>query len=169
MLKSSVDEELAQVTSNLSVGPSPITKLNEASFVMPPLHKLHPNLYNNSMNDITMNVKKCSISTQHSSEGVPGFPDFPDIWTGQSSAQQRRHKKLSPFKKPRHKKCIARKAVNTQYRKEQAVSSMIKALKVRAREERKLHRLEKCIKLKNKREKRRDMSDLCRRVSGMCK
>eukprot|EP00956_Cyclotella_meneghiniana_P043406 scaffold268942_cov89-Cyclotella_meneghiniana.AAC.1 len=136
---------------------------------MPPLHKLHPNLYNNSINDITMDIKKCSIGTQQSSKGVPGFPDFPDIWTGQSSAPQRQRKRSSPFKTPRHKKCITRKAVNTQYRSEQAVSSMTRALKVRAREERKLHRLEKCIKLKNRREQKRDMSNLCRGVSGMCK
>jgi len=165
----SLDEELAQVTSNLTVGPSPVTTLINTSFVMPPLHKLCPNLYNNSMKDISMDVKTSNADTQIPSDGVPGFPDFPSIWTGETSHNQRRNKR-SPCKKPKNKSRIKRKAVNTPFGSSTVSSTSIsKAMKLRARAERKLHRLEKCVKLKEKRRRKKDIGDLCKGMAGMCK
>ena len=161
----SLDEELAQATSCLTVGPSPITKISETSFVMPPSGKLHPNLYNNSMRDISMNAKSSPDAQKTTSEGVPGFPDFPDIWMGESS--HKRNKK-SPYKKQKSKHRIVRKAVNAPFGSTSR-RSLTKELKLRARAERKLHRLEKCIKLKDRRRRKRDMGDLCKGIAGMCK
>ncbi|KAL3786005.1 hypothetical protein ACHAWO_012203 [Cyclotella atomus] len=161
----SLDDELAEATSNLTVGPSPITKL-DTSFVMPPQHKLHPNLYNNSMRDIAMDVKTTSLNT-NTSNGVPGFPDFPDMWTGESSSKFKQHK--SPCCTPKRKK-VVRKAVNTPFGSTTVSRiSISKTIKLKKRAERKLHRLEKCIRLNEKRRRKKDMGDLCRSMAGMCK
>jgi hypothetical protein len=164
----SLDEELARATSILTVGPSPITELS-SSFIMPPLHKLHPNLYSNSLKDISMDVKSSSVDALQTDEGVPGFPDFPSSWMGESSYNQKQRNKKSPCKKPKSKQRMIRKAVNTPFGSASVTSTSSKIMKLRARAERKLHRLEKCIKLKEKRRKKKDMRDLCKGITGMCK
>lgn len=170
--QTSLDEELAHVTSNLSVGPSPITKLS-TSFIMPPQHKRHPNLYNNTMGDICMGDKASNTNVgaqkdaQTKNTGVPGFPDFPDVWMGSVSSKPK-HK--SPCRKPKRNKRLVRKAVNTPFGSTSVSAvSISKTMKMKARAERKLHRLEKCIKMKEKRRRKKDMGDLCRSMAGMCK
>lgn len=117
------------------------------------------------MRDITMDAKNAPDAPK-TSEGVPGFPDFPDIWMGESS--HKRNNKKSPYKKPKSKHRLVRKAVNTPFGSALR-KSITKELKIRARAERKVHRLEKCIKLKEKRRRKKDMGDLCRGMAGMCK
>jgi hypothetical protein len=181
---SSLDEQLALAASNLTVGPSLITKLDlvSTSFVMPPLHKLHHNLYNNSMRDLSMDFSRNEGNTT-SAEGVPGFPDFPSFWTGGPSQRQSykhdKHKKQgTSSKKSPKRKSLMRKAVNIPYGSIPSASSSIsqpsiaattKAMKRKARADRKFLRLEKCLKLKEKRNRKKNMGELCRGIATMCK
>ncbi|KAL3805360.1 hypothetical protein HJC23_009067 [Cyclotella cryptica] len=182
--RSSLDEQLALATSTLTVGPSTVTKLDidNTSFVMPPLHKLHPNLYNNSMRDVFMDDSRNESNTQ-SAQGVPGFPDFPSFWTGEPSLQQRcqhdkRKKQGTACKKSPKRRRLVRKAVNTPYGSIPSTSSFTsspnvvattKAIKRKARADRKFIRLEKCLKLKEKRNRKKNMGELCRGIASMCK
>lgn len=181
---SSLDEQLALATSNLTVGPALVTKLDHisTSFVMPPMHRLHHNLYDNSMRDLSMDFSR-NEGNKTSVEGVPGFPDFPSFWTGEPSRRQwhrhDKHKKQGSLcKKSPKRKTLMRKAVNIPYGSIPSASSCIsqpniaataKAMKKKARADRKFLRLEKCLKLKEKRNRKKNMGDLCRGIASMCK
>eukprot|EP00588_Corethron_pennatum_P005481 CAMPEP_0194289502 /NCGR_PEP_ID=MMETSP0169-20130528/39181_1 /TAXON_ID=218684 /ORGANISM="Corethron pennatum, Strain L29A3" /LENGTH=205 /DNA_ID=CAMNT_0039036799 /DNA_START=151 /DNA_END=764 /DNA_ORIENTATION=- len=93
---SSVGEELAMITSRLSIGPADVVSLEMVSTSAAHTPK-HSGLYDTTILD-------CQMATNSDADGtggVPGFPDFPSCWTGQegggrlpmsTSCKQRRKK-----------------------------------------------------------------------------
>jgi hypothetical protein len=70
------DDDLAKAAStSLWIGSQEVVVLSSANFQEPT--KKHPGLYSATISDTTMGT---------SSMGVPGFPDFPDCWMGESSS-----------------------------------------------------------------------------------
>lgn len=189
----SLDEELANATdASLTMGSSVITKqhLDNSQYVLPPQNKLHPNLYNNSMRDISMdsliicdsdepnnsgNQQQVSLS----SSGVPGFPDFPMCWTGESSAERKNNTSSkstrckSPAKMKRQQRKLARKAVNVPYgssfynTQQGNGKGAGNAIKKKSRDERQLRRIEKVVKMQERRRRKRDMGDICRGLASI--
>jgi len=89
---SSVGDELAMITSCLSIGPADVVSLEMVSTSAAHTPK-HSGLYNTTLLD-------CQMATNSDADGtggVPGFPDFPSCWTGQEgggrlpSCKQRRN------------------------------------------------------------------------------
>ena len=215
----SIDEELARATSHgLSMGAVILNDLQRTSCVLP--SKRHHALYNNNpllVGDISMAMSRhCTIGDnnssnsnhnhtkniglhyqhQHSSNsggGVPCFPDFPEVWQGESSStkeQKNRNKsntdqrmsnankkhngpnwkKSTAAKSKRQQRRLIRKAVNVVGTTTKAFGMVGKDVKKRQRDERRLRRIEKVVKLQQRRRRKRDMGDICRGLASIrCK
>ena len=192
-MSSSVDEDLARSTSQLSMGASIVSDLNGASCVLP--KKLyHLALYNNSMGDVSMNGKehdnnRCGSYEKMAGRGVPGFPDFPDCWQGETSSahnnnnkddvkmgnsnknRSRQKWKLSTRQQRRRRQMLIlrRNAVNTQgiNANNRPASGNSKEVKKKSRDERRLRRIAKVAELKARRRRKRDMGDICRGMASI--
>jgi len=176
--KSSVDDDLAQVMSQrLSMGSSIVADLQSSSSVLP--RKLHPNLYINSMRDISMTTSqqdcKSTIHNNYSSscEGIPGFPDFPDCWQGETSGQRKNIRSMSHADKNRGQKWkntnakskrLIRKAVNMNGNKAAGAG---KEVKKRLRDERRMRRIEKIATLQERRRRKIDMGKICQGLASI--
>lgn len=180
----SVDDDLAWTTSQrLSLGSSIVSDLDLTPCVLP--RKLHPGLYNNSMNDVSMRQQRDSspnendvrIETITNGEGVPGFPDFPDCWQGETSSERikniginRGRKWKTPTDSQRHQRRLFRRAVNTVGIAKPAAVCKAKEIKKRLREKRRTRRMEKVEKLRERRRRKSDMGAICRGVESIiCK
>jgi hypothetical protein len=111
--------------------------------------------------------------------GVPGFPDFPDAWQGETSRERLRksndevmknvsknHAKRWKIYRARHKRQQRRvgKATNP------AGASVGKEIKKRQRDQRRVRRREKAMQLQQRRARKRGMGDVCRGLASMkCK
>ena len=136
---SSIDDELAKAADDsLSMGTSIVKDMNNISFVLPPRHKLHPNLYINTTHDddatsptAVTNSLNCHLASMQlttddknescnnrgeiSAAGVPGFPDFPNCWAGQPSTPKasnrnsnKQRNKFSRSNKGQQRRCHRR-------------------------------------------------------------
>ena len=164
----SVDEDLARAASqSLSMGSSVVTSLQTAACVLP--RKLHPALYCNSLGDVAM-----SQSGSVSGGGVPGFPDFPDCWQAESSADRSPVKDASMGKKhcrkwkanaaaKRKQRRLVRKAVNNVV----PSSGAGKEIKRKLKEERRLRRSGKVKQLQERRRRKREMGSICQGLASM--
>mmetsp|Transcript_5560 Transcript_5560/g.10134 ORF Transcript_5560/g.10134 Transcript_5560/m.10134 type:complete len:255 (-) Transcript_5560:226-990(-) len=175
----SIDEDLARVTSqSLTMGSSIVTDLPNSSVVVFP-HKLHPALYNNSMADASMSSSNNNNSS--SCKGTPGFPDFPDCWQGQTSAGERQIKDVSMdkthttrkwrvnnAKAKKQQRRLIRKAVNPA-----GTASCVqqgKEIKKRLRGDRRIRRKEKAAQLQQRRQRKREMGNICQGLASInCK
>lgn len=128
--------------------------------------QLHPSLYNNSLNDVPMtpmSTPNRSINIS-SCQGVPGFPDFPDVWQGETSEKRqtindgmdKKHSKKWKINNARTKRQErrVRKAVN--------LFGTGKEIKKRLRDERRIRRKDKVVQLQQRRERKKGMGDICR-------
>ncbi|KAL9182078.1 hypothetical protein ACHAXT_012421 [Thalassiosira profunda] len=163
----SVDDDLARATSqSLSMGSSVVTSIQTAACVLP--RKLHPALYCNSLGDVAM-----TQSGSVSGGGVPGFPDFPDCWQAESSADRSPARDASMGKKhcrkwkanaaaKRKQRRLVRKAVNTV-----PSSGAGKEIKRKLKEERRLRRSGKVKQLQERRRRKREMGSICQGLASM--
>jgi hypothetical protein len=190
-------DSLARLTSQgLSMGPSNVTNL-EDTCVMIQSKLLHPGLYECSLRDIFMEKaaarsSSCAAAAAaaktppalHSyrnrngvvrEKGVPGFPEFPDLWIGDVTSafrhvnvrggfEQSTTKHLKSSRRGQKYQQLQRKAVNV-YGIKSALSAMAigsKAIKKAKRDERKCRRIEKNAQLKERRRRKIDMGEICR-------
>ncbi|KAL3815598.1 hypothetical protein ACHAXA_007130 [Cyclostephanos tholiformis] len=187
----SVDEDLSWETYiRLSLDSSSIVaNIDETSRVLP--RKLHPGLYDNSIKDVSMlgeqevgnsssngsggSLQHVVYSKPRCEEGVPGFPDFPDCWQGETSSRgcrgSHRGEITSNQGSSRHPRRLIRQAVNTfGIAKEPGVMRKGKRIKIRLREKRKMRRMEKAAKLHERVRRRSDMGAICRGLAKIvCK
>ena len=186
-MTASVDKDLASATSRrLSLGTSIVADLIElTSCVLP--RKLYPGLYNNSMNDVSMRQQRLGGSPDEnkynmdstSGEGVPGFPDFPDCWQGETSIERIKnnesgrggHRWKTTGNQSRHqqRKRLLRQAVNTHgiSKTTAAAASKGKEIKKRLREKRRIRRLEEAAKLRERRRRKSDIGAICRGLESI--
>ena len=107
------DEELANcITFSLRLGePNEITKSDDKAYQLPKKSMIHKGLYSSSLSDVYMDCndignsqnnkyeKKRKENLRLDNKGVPGFPDFPDIWIGKTSFGNVRTKSNNNHKK----------------------------------------------------------------------
>jgi len=195
MIASSVDEDLAFATSRrLSLGPSIVVDLVElTSCVLP--RKLYPGLYDNSMNDASMSKqqrlgggspddenKYNIVASTTSGEGVPGFPDFPDCWQGETSIERiknggsvrgggRKWKTTGNQSRCKQRTRLVRQAVNTHgISKTAAAKRKGKEIKKHLREKRRIRKLEQVAKLHERRGRKCGIGAICRGLESIgCK
>ena len=190
--QSSIDDELAEAASSLSVrpttvGPTTVYHCNDFSFALP--KKLHSGLYSSSAGDMmpstSVNIPRpgrLSFGDGRNAIGVPGFPDFPDVWFGEVGGQSRKSKKKPNRKHDRHKasghskrqqRRIQRKAVNMTYG---GVASQERKLRLKeqirrrykdAKEQRQDRRKAAVKNLQTKRQRKREMASICSGISSL--
>ncbi len=198
IMTASVDEDLASATyQRLSIGPSIVADLIElTSCVLP--RKLHPGLYDNSMKDVSMRQrhhgdsnpdenKHINTGTQPAGgRGVPGFPDFPDCWQGETSIERmnncggkgrgggRKWKTTSNYNSNRsHGRQRRRRLSSRQSADAHGISKPVvvarkgKEIKKRLREERRMRRIKKASKLRERRGREGDVGAICRRLESV--
>ena len=185
-MNASFDNDLVETTKRLSMGASIVANLDSNTCALP--KKLHLGIYNSSLSDISMstqrhdtmsnkkNVDKCTI-------GVPGFPEFPDCWQGETSQRRnkgdismsyadKKHKNkcatTSKAKIKRQRRRIIRSAVNIIPKKYTSdIGCTGKTIKKRNRDQRKMRRIEKVAQLQNRRRRKRVMGFLCKGLSSI--
>mmetsp|Transcript_29581 Transcript_29581/g.65161 ORF Transcript_29581/g.65161 Transcript_29581/m.65161 type:complete len:213 (-) Transcript_29581:75-713(-) len=189
----SVDDALAQATSkSLTMGPSTVDRPWYA-FALP--KKLHPGLYTSTLGDAPMTTTGSSSAENRkkygngdkSTGGVPGFPEFPDFWQGESSAERKNNKgrqdsdaSLSTAERRgtakttarirRRQKRMVRKAVNPTHGSATRTPGGMGAgreLKRRLRDQRRLRRIEMVVKLQEKRRRKNEMREVCRGMASI--
>jgi len=190
MNASSIDNDLVETTKLLSMGASIVTNL-DGNCALP--RKLHPALYNSSLSDVSMSTQRHDTINKNNKKkntnklctiGVPGFPDFPDCWQGETSQRRNRgdismsyadkkHKNkcatTSKAKIKRQRRRIIRSAVNIIPKQYTSTNTCCtgKTIKKRNRDQRKIRRIEKVAQLQNRRRRKRDIGLLCKSLSSI--
>ena len=189
-MNASIDNDLVETTKRLSMGASIVTNLDSSICILP-MKKLHPGLYNSSLSDISMSTQRHDTISKNDKNnvinectiGVPGFPDFPDCWQGETSQRRnkgdismsyadKKHKNkcstTSKAKIKRQRRRIVRSAVNIIPKK--YTSDIVctgKTIKKRNRDQRKMRRIEKVAQLQNRRRRKREIGLLCKGLSSI--
>ena len=187
--QSSIDDELAEAASSLSVGPTTVGPTtvyhcNDFSFALP--KKLHSGLYSSSAGDMmpstSVNIPRpgrLSFGDGRNAIGVPGFPDFPDVWFGEVGGQSRKSKKKPNRKHDRHKasghskrqqRRIQRKSVNMTYggvARKLRLKEQIRRRYKDAKEQRQDRRKAAVKNLQTKRQRKREMASICSGISSL--
>jgi len=166
-----IDEDLARSASqSLSLGSSIVVNFNKSTSVVLP-RNLHPGLYYNSMNDVHLH--------HDISAGVPGFPDFPKCWQGESSSERRcvnHERKYKPDaassnrNQRRHQRRLVRHyAVNKfgMIKSTNVIKWGSNEIKIRLREKRRLQRKEYIAKLHERVKRKQDMRAICRGLESI--
>lgn len=165
------DEELARaVSSALNLGPSEVTKSNHENYTLP--KDSHKGLYDSTIGDCHMENSLCSNKSYLSSkveDGVPGFPDFPCFWAGETGGAKLRKKLRKQMNSAKARRAerrlnkIARSAVNLYGTRSEAVTiaKTVKRIhKKTMKNKKKLKRDMAKAKLERKRKNKKDMNEL---------
>ena len=190
IMNASIDNDLVETTKRLSMGASIVTNLDSSICVLP-MKKLHPGLYNSSLSDISMgnqrhgDANKNNIKNNVINEctiGVPGFPDFPDCWQGETSQRNKGDISMSYADKKHKNKCATTSKAKIKRQRRRIVRSAVniipkkytsdkgctgKTIKKRNRDQRKMRRIEKVAQLQNRRRRKREMGFLCKGLSSI--
>lgn len=187
IMNASIDNDLVETTKRLSVGASIVTNLDSSNCKLP--MKLHPALYNSSLSDISMSTQRHDTNNNNNKNndnrctiGVPGFPEFPDCWQGETSQRRNKGDISMSYADEKHKKCATTSKAKIKRQRRRIIRSAVniipkqytsntgctgKTIKKRNRDQRKMRRIEKVAQLQNRRRRKREMGLLCKSLSSI--
>lgn len=168
----SVDDELARSASqSLNIAPSKdVVRIDDSNFQTP--KTLHAGLYSSSLSDSLMESAENSsqelVDRGVSAGGVPGFPDFPDCWGGETGSERRQQRvPRSSASKAQSIKCKrnARKQRRLLVRKAVNFIPSSRQRKAELKEHKRKLRMRILISRKQKVQRKQNMSELNQQLS----
>jgi len=178
-MNASIDNDLVETTKRLSMGASIVTNLDSSSICVLPMKKLHPGLYNSSLSDISMGNQRHGDANKNNI-GVPGFPEFPDCWQGETPQRNKNDISMSYADKKHKNKCTTTSKAKIKRQRRRIIRSAVniipkkyntgctgKTIKKRNRDQRKMRRIEKVAQLQNRRRRKREIGILCKGFSSI--